>query len=80
MPRFLRMMFLFHQRHRHIVDIGSGGPCNDKSAHVLQGMIGVVVLQGVEYVSSLFCQYAKAVSVHIAACGISRAVSTVAAH
>ena len=71
---------LFHQGDNHIIDIGAGGSCDDKPLHGLQGVVGIVVLQGIEHVPALFCQSGGGVAVHIAASGIGGTVGAVTAH
>ncbi len=47
---------------------------------VTQGVVGIVVLQGVEHVPTRCCQCCGGVAVHIAAGGIGGAVGAVTAH
>ena len=68
------------QCHSNIVDIGAGGPCEDQPFHCLQGVVGIVVLQSVKNIPARCSQCGGGVAVHIAACGIGRAVGAVTAH
>ena len=68
------------QCHGNIVDIGAGGPCEDQPFHCLQGVVGIVVLQSVKNIPARCSQCGGGAAVHIAACGIGRAVGAVTAH
>ena len=72
--------FSLHQRHSHVVDVRSGGPGEDQAVHGLQGVVGVVILQGIVDVPARCGQRGKGSTVHIAASGIGGAVGAVAAH
>ena len=72
--------FSLHQRHSHVVDVRSGGPGEDQAVHGLQGVVGVVILQGIVDVPARCGQRGKGSTVHIAASGIGGAVGAIRAY
>ena len=60
------LLFSPNQYHRNIIHIGTGSACDDQSLHCLQGVVGIIVLQGVKQVPARRSQCRSGVAVRIA--------------
>ena len=60
------LLFSPNQYHRNIIHIGTGSACDDQSLHGLQGVVGIVVFQGVEHLPARRSQCSGGVAVRIA--------------
>ena len=63
------LRFSPNQYHGNIIDVGTGSACDNKPLHRLQGVVGIVVLQGVEHVPTRCCLCCGGVALLAAAAG-----------